>query len=194
MNNLPRLNFTYFKIDQLPLLEEILSSDIESLKEMNSRYSLISHTTYPMFHDCNIYNFIYDDLMEYKDSGYLRMFYNEFIEKFGQEKVDLFVVKDKKEIENKIYDAIVFAFDKVYKTDKIEVSFINDPDLFHYSYSILNIIYSVLTDHFTIIKSNIDHITKIQRIIISSIPDEDEFSGDILFKQILDSSETNDVK
>lgn len=181
-DNLPRLNFTYLRMDQFPLLEGILSSNMENLKMLNDKYSLISHTDYPLFHDCIIYNFIYDDLMKYKEFGYLRMFYNEFVEKFGQEKVDLFVVKDRKEIENKIYDAIVFAFDKIYKSDIIEITFNKDarisPSALH---SITNIIHEIIFNHFTIIEQRYDEVSKNVRIIISSTA------------PILDPSSNNDV-
>ena len=176
INNLPKISFTYFKFDQIPLLDGILSSTDNELDQLYDHYTLLNHEDHPLFHSCIIYDILYEDL-EKSDLGYIKMFYNDFVEKYGQDKVDRNILM------NKIYDVITFAFDKIYKTDKIVLDFWKMPEVSKYQSSIPDIIYQVATEHFTIISNNVTgYHTKHYSLIISSILPEYNIEKEVLIK------------
>ena len=145
-NGLPVLSFTYLRVDQLPLLESMFSLGIDSVKELNDRYTLIHHHDHPLYHDCPIYQIPYNDI----NDGYLKMFYDEFVNKYGQDCVDMIIPKNEDVIRKNISNVIKFAFEKVYQVDKIKVEFWQSHPTTE-KISIPNIIYSVLYENFKII-------------------------------------------
>ena len=163
-SNIPIIEFTYFKPDQISSLEEIISSS-DKLEAFNNRYVLISHEDHPMYNNCIIYDILYSDMKKYNDE-YINNFYDKFVEKYGQSNIDKIILKDENPIRNKLYSILVFAFDKVYKCDTIEIRFWKGEEFKDFHSSISNIIYSVIDENFTIL--NQTNIGRFYQLIISS--------------------------
>lgn len=94
--------------------------------------------------------FNYNDLMNA---------YNKMVNKYGQEFMDILVIKDNDIIIKNITDVINFIFDDVYKVDTINISFIDntkDESFIPSNSNYPNLIYSAIQQHF-IIKEQIFH-------------------------------------
>lgn len=118
ITSVPVLSFSNLRLDQFPLLEGLFSSNRNALEAINERYSLLSDENYPNFHSCVIYDIRSDDIKH--APGYIKIFYNRFVDKFGKDTVDL-IVQDDEHIKRKILNIINFAMNDIYKTDKIRI-------------------------------------------------------------------------
>lgn len=116
----PTLEFTWSYPDQLFMLDEILSCDKDTLIKVNSRYSVISHSSEPLLHNCPIIDILQESIFR---DRFLRETYDGYVEKYGQDIVDIFIHKDKKIISNKITSIINFVMDDIYKSNIINIKF-----------------------------------------------------------------------
>lgn len=150
----PSLNFIHTHVGELNTVEHILStSPALCIKEMQSRYALISHKGDKSWHDCVILDICKDDILWDKcpNSKSTIENYNKLIETYGESVVDAIIIPDPQHIMNKIKDVIDFAFDKVYKTDEIIVlwpKYKTSPDEVS---SVPGLIYAVLQTRFHIL-------------------------------------------
>lgn len=82
--------------------------------------------------------------------------YKDAINEHGKTFADIVVTQDYDRIKQSIYDVIVFAMDKVYKTNILHISFIvpSKMDTFRSDYP--NFIYEVIQQHFNI-KEQVEH-------------------------------------
>ena len=147
------VSFSYIPAESIMALEEIIiSSDIDTLKKICDRYVLLSNDKANKFHhDCPIMEIVKSDIDKTTNPSHIRSRYNELINKYGKEVVDLLVVEDSKIIQNKIAEVLNFAMDKIYHSDAIRVEFNRFYNPFMKGTSIPSLIYSVIGENFDII-------------------------------------------
>lgn len=130
-------------INNIRSLAGIFDLGLSTCKELRERYTLISAEGNPSHNVCTIYDVPYQDIICSSESIIDR--YDRFVTRYGSELVDLIVIEDTKVIKNKIRDIILFAIDKVYKSDRILITY-NDCD----SSSIPDLILESLKENFFI--------------------------------------------
>ena len=145
----PVVSFMYLHVEQIPLLEELLSSNKEGLHALHSRYVLFGHESIKDHQDCQMFELLAKDI-EGCTHKWVREYYHKLIQKHGKEWVDLLVIHDESIIRNKILKILEFAFDSVYKTNTIRVRFQKYTDSPKEYQSISPLLVATLVDNFDI--------------------------------------------
>lgn len=149
--NLEIVSFTYIHLEQLPLLEEILSSNKHGIQQLHDRYVLLSYDKQNKFyHDCPMIELLKKDVLSSGQSWVLK-YYNNLIKKFGKELVDLLIIEDEEIIKNKILYIINFAMNFVYKSNALRIEMLKYKESPREISSIPNLIYSTIGENFDII-------------------------------------------
>lgn len=115
------VSFTYIHLEQIPLLEEILSSNKHGIRQLHERYVLLSNDEENKFHhDCPMIELLKKDVVAVKKE-WIAKYYQDLINKYGKELVDLLIIEDAEIIQNKILYILNFAMDQIYKSTTLRV-------------------------------------------------------------------------
>lgn len=161
-DNFPRVHFTYMSVNQLEAMEEILSSHRTEIRELSERYVLISHESDPFYHNCSMFELVYDDVINSGERWH-QLFYDKLVTDHGNELVDRLIVKDRELIRKKIIDTLNFAFDMVYKMPVIRI----DITTCSPASSIPVIIYRTISEDFQLLDRNRELISGEEYYFIS---------------------------
>lgn len=147
--NFPTIIFDYpTRSNIMGICNKFKDTPIDVLKKAMLSYSSIANPKNDKIHLVPIQEILYDDIKYNKT--YMKLYYI-YLARYGEEFLDTIIAKDMDGIRNKIIDVINFMFDKVYKTDIIEVSIIEKKkEIFSSLYPIL--IYSTIHQNFIIKK------------------------------------------
>ncbi|MCM1439694.1 MAG: hypothetical protein NC131_10935 [Roseburia sp.] len=138
----PLVRFTTLKPFNLPQLELILGFQRDNLEKVAGKYALYGNPG-NMILDCPVPDFYYDEVMEDRTFRQTST-YNRLVETFGQESVDLLVLKDLKVVVQRTRDILDLAMDKVFKCDTMGVV-IESENFFPMNYdSVPHAIYATL--------------------------------------------------
>ena len=135
---IPVISFTYLPMEQIPVIEGIITSSIitevipgtlktcilrrSGIEALHDRYVLFSSADNLCQHYCHICEILKKDIEECNDQ-WIKDYYQILINRYGKELVDLLVIEDYTIIINKITKVLEFTFDQVYKTSVIRVNF-----------------------------------------------------------------------
>jgi hypothetical protein len=145
------VSFTYISLEQMPLLEEILSSNKDGIKQLNERYVLLCNDeTNKFHHDCPMIEILKEDIYNFKDFGFIQ-YYENLKNVYGKELVDLLIIENKEIIQNKLINIINFAMNQIYKSDVIRVELSKFQQSWREKTSIPDLIYSTIGMNFDII-------------------------------------------
>lgn len=130
-------------------VSQVLSLGPNTIQQLNDRYVLMSLSNNVSVHDCPIHEIVYDDFIRYNNLELLRKL--KYLERKYSDTFCKVFPRGTNSIERKVYNTICFAFDKVYKCDKICVVFnaYNREDCTYQG--VPNAIYKVLQDKFDIL-------------------------------------------
>lgn len=153
MEKLHTIIIDYIPADKLHLLECILNdTTLSELKVAMDNYVLIGtnddenndETSY--IHMCDIVEILWDDLKSLNDKKTDKC-YDELVNKYGKEMMDLLVLFDSSKIKSKLINIINTSFE-AFKTDKLEIQIANRAHATHLN----NLILSVLAEYYKVIE------------------------------------------
>lgn len=136
------LEFTYLISDHIERAAQVLQLGPSALKQLSERYVLLSASNIITRHNVTIHEILYEDLRKNK---YASDYYDNLVKQYGDHILDYIFPKDDKNMKRKIINTIYFALDKVYKCDKLLITFEESKE------SIDNIIYHVLQEEFEVL-------------------------------------------
>lgn len=149
------ISFTYIHLDQMPLLEEILSSNKNGIQELHDRYVLMNYDKGDKSqHDCPIVEILYKDIQN-SDRPYIHKYYQYLLKTYTKDLVDLLIIHDETVIVKKILNIINFAMDKIYDTETLKVDLLKFRDSPSEISSMPELIYSTLGMNFDIIDQHL---------------------------------------
>lgn len=174
MQYYPILVFSYLALPEIKRLEVFLVSDISHLQALNSNYVIIRHPELERERIdardadyCVTSDILYEEVMSFPEDHNVRKRYNELIDRFGSEKVDLCIIKDTEVVKQKILKIIKFVMDDLRKTDYLKIEFERFKEFRTYyteykgtswegTSMILNILYEVIQENFIIEDQDLD--------------------------------------
>lgn len=155
-HNYPTLNISYLPLNHISLLNDLIQSiEIQEMLSVSEHYVLMrkkDSSVLNMIQDqivnLTIHELLLDDIIN-TPLTCIQEPYNDLTQEYDEEVLNLFILKDSKKIETKLYHSINFTMKEFFKTDILQIEFTRYP----YS-SIPKVIYNVLKDNFHIKKHN----------------------------------------
>lgn len=123
------------------------STNKEGLISISDHYWLVSHETNPNSHLCSIADIMESDIRSIEENDV----YCDLIDTYGKDLTSKFVHLDQAIIEKKTVDLVNFAFDKIYKSNELEIV------LFPNGNDIQEIVINAITNNFTVSSMDTDH-------------------------------------
>lgn len=123
MPDIPILRFSYITAYDIQRLSSVMVVKPYALRCVINNYTLTRDQDDPLIQLCPIIEIPFADLQNIQEDHHLLDTYNNLVNTFGQEVVDLCIPKDIDPIRKKILKIIMFAMDKVYNSDKIRIEF-----------------------------------------------------------------------
>lgn len=137
----------------------IVTANINSLRELfgctnesgliaiSDHYWLVSHETNPNSHLCSIADIMESDIRSIEEND----MYCDLIDTYGKDLTSKFVHLEQAAIEKKTINLVNFAFDKIYKSNELEIV------LFPNGSDIQETVINAITNNFTVSTMNTDH-------------------------------------
>ena len=123
------------------LKEVFESTNKEGLIAISDHYWLASHKTNANISMCTISDIMKSDIRSIDENDV----YCDLIDTYGEDLTDRFIHLSQEIIEKKVIGLINFVFDKVYKSDEIQVILSHDNDS-----DIQEVIINIITNNFNI--------------------------------------------
>lgn len=123
MTNIPILRFSYLSAYDMKKLSRVMVVKPYALRCVIDNYTLTRDQDDPMIQLCSIIEIPFGDLQKIQENHRLLDTYNNLVNTFGQEVVDLCIPKNSDSIKEKIAKIIIFTMDKVYNSDNLRIEF-----------------------------------------------------------------------
>ncbi len=148
------LSFTYMHPDMVFRASQLLQLGPEALEKLSDRYVLTSIVHNEFRHDCAIHEIMYQDFENHVfDTDLLRL--KELEKVYPPEMIEQVFPKTDDNIRRKLSNTISFAMDKVYKCDKLLVTFAEKIKHFPERQGVPNAIYRVVHEDFETINETV---------------------------------------
>lgn len=147
------VQFTYLHPEMIMRAAQVLKLGPQALKELTDRYVLIKNPNNVTFHGCPIHEIGYSDFETYIFDIYLKEL-KRIEEEQKPEEFEQVFPKTDDNIRRKIKNTLFFAMDKVYKCDKLLVTYAERIKSQPPQQMVPNAIHRVLQEDFEIIDTN----------------------------------------